>query len=106
MLTKRDYQDALDSQCACNLSGIVRTFSEVTRRIWDEVRANGGGTDDVNRHPICRLYAEQIAFLSGASFGDSETYIQADIACREAIAAFDAPAVDVFEEEELGCPVG
>jgi len=106
MLTKWDYQQALQSQNACNLSGIVRALADVTNRIWDEVRANGGGTDDVNRHPICRLYAEQIAFLSGASFGDSDTYIQADIACREAIAAFDAPAVDVFEEEELGCPVG
>ena len=106
MLTKWDYQQALDAQSACNLSGIVRTFSEVTRRIWDEVRANGGGTDDVNKHPICRMYAEQIAYLSGASFGDSGSYILADIACREAIAAFDAPAVDVFEESELGCPVG
>jgi len=55
MLTKWDYQQALQSQNACNLSGIVRALADVTNRIWDEVRANGGGTDDVNRHPICRL---------------------------------------------------
>lgn len=99
MLTKRDYEQALQSQNACNLSGIVRSLAEVTNRIWDEVRANGGGTDEVNQHPICRMYAEQIAFLSGASFSDSTSYIQADMACREAIKAFDAPVVDVFEEE-------
>ena len=63
-LTPYDYLQALHSQSACNLSGIVHSFSEVISRIWDEAQARGHGTDWVNEHPICRLYAEQIAWLT------------------------------------------
>lgn len=64
MITKDDYQKALDSQSACNLSGIIHSFSDILRRVWEEARHNGKGTDWVNEHPICRLFAEQISHLS------------------------------------------
>lgn len=99
MLTRRDYQNALDAQTACNLSGIVRSLAEVTDRIWAEARAAGGGTEFVNRHPISRLYAEQIAFLTGAA-GGYDAYHEASEACREGALA------EEFDEAELGCPVG
>jgi hypothetical protein len=76
------YQNALDVQDASNLSGVVLQFARDMRRINEEVRAAGGGTDQVNRHPVCRLYAEQIAWLTGAGSGDAETYRQAYDACR------------------------
>lgn len=63
-ITKQDYQDAILSQSACNLSGIVHAMSRVMDRIWEEARENGQGTDWVNSHPICRLYAEQISHLT------------------------------------------
>jgi len=63
MLTKNHFQQAIDAQSACNLSGIVHSFSETLTHIWED--SDGRGTDWVNKHPICRLYAEQICFLSG-----------------------------------------
>lgn len=62
----RDYEFAIFAQSACNLSGIVHEFSGVAHRLWNEAQAKNEGTDYVNRHPIGRLYAEQIAHLTGA----------------------------------------
>jgi hypothetical protein len=59
-LTPRDYQTALDSQSACNLTGLVNSLLRVLPAIWAEC----DNTDAVNNHPITRLYAEQIAHLS------------------------------------------
>ena len=64
-LTERDYEDAMHSQSACNLSGIVHSLSRVMPKIWIEAGEKGEGTDYVNQHPIVRLYAEQIMHLSG-----------------------------------------
>jgi hypothetical protein len=76
------YQNALDVQSASNLSGVVFQFARDMKRINEEVRASGGGTEQVNKHPVCRLYAEQIAWLTGAGGClDSDTYRQAHDAC-------------------------
>jgi len=77
-LTANDYQAALDVQSACNLSGVVHSFSAVIKRVWDEANALGKGTDWVNSHPICRLYAEQIAYLASKT-----DYFDASKECRE-----------------------
>jgi len=61
----REYQLALDAQCACNLSGAVHAMSRAVTLIWEEAHENKLGTEYVNTHPICVLYAEQIAFLTG-----------------------------------------
>lgn len=66
LLTPDDYGRAIDSQSACNLSGIVFSFALVMQRICNESNAGGHGTEWKNHHPISRLYAEQIAYLSGA----------------------------------------
>lgn len=69
-LTSNDYLNALDSQTACNLSGIVYSFARVMEEICNDERQNG--TDAINRHPICRLYAEQIMHLtSPCSYSDA-----------------------------------
>jgi hypothetical protein len=90
-MTMNMYQNALDAQSASNLSGVVLQFARDMRRINEEVRAQGGGTDQANKHPVCRLYAEQIAWLTGAGgCVDTETYRKAHDACRRKV-----------EEEEL-----
>ena len=61
-ITPHDYQSALDVQCACNLSGVVFSFSRIMERICED----GGSTEDRNTHAICRLFAEQIMHLSSA----------------------------------------
>lgn len=63
-LTSRDYDEALWSQEACNLSGIVFSFAETMQKICNESHRDGHGTEWRNNHPICRLYAEQIAHLA------------------------------------------
>ena len=63
-LQKSDFEFAIHSQSACNLSGIVFHFAETMHRIINEAKKNGHGTDWRNSHPICRLYAEQIYHLT------------------------------------------
>jgi hypothetical protein len=53
------------------------------KQVVQEVRQNGGGTDAVNRHPVCRLYSEQIAWLAGAgSCANHRSYLRAIDACK------------------------
>jgi hypothetical protein len=88
------YRNALDVQDASNLSGVVLQFARDMRRINEEVRAGGGGTEQVNKHPVCRLYAEQIAWLTGAGSGDMETYRQAYEACRRKVEEEQEPQTE------------
>jgi len=79
MLTKKDYENAITVQDACNLSGVVNSFNEVLARIWEEARSRiweearsvGKGTTDVNQHPISKLYADKIADLARVRDFDS-----------------------------------
>src|SRR5258708_33039861 len=64
-LTRRDYQDALDVQDACNLSGVVFAFARVMQKICNESNAPNRGRDWKNTHPIAVLYASKIASLTG-----------------------------------------
>ncbi len=68
---KREYEVALLSQSACNLSGLVHHLSKAMELIWEEAREQGQGTDYVNNHPIVRLYAEQMSFLCRADYSKS-----------------------------------
>jgi hypothetical protein len=64
MIDPQYYQEALDSQSACNLSGIVFSFARAMEAICDEARANSEGTEWKNHHAICKLFAEQISHLT------------------------------------------
>jgi hypothetical protein len=87
MLTINDYHTALNAGSACNLSGVVHSFSGVLTRIWDEAREQGEGTNWVNQHPISRMYAYAINKLSYGDFGgDLDQYVNAYNACLDAIA--------------------
>jgi hypothetical protein len=55
-------QDALNVQDACNLSAVVHGFS---RTITDLRELVTSGTDAINQHPICILWADKIASLTG-----------------------------------------
>ena len=82
--TKLDYQNAIYVQSACNLSGVVHSLSEVLPRIWNEARTSGGGTANVNEHPIVRLYAEQITHLSrGLDYFDASARVDRAIEAME-----------------------
>ncbi len=66
MLDPKEYKDALDVQDACNLSGVVRSFSRVLDLIWKEANELSLGTAYVNRHPISVMYSSKIASLTGS----------------------------------------
>lgn len=83
MLTKQDYERALNIQDACNLSGVVRSWARVMERIWDEAHAKGKGTEFVNRHEINVLYASKVASLTNAG-GMDEFSMSYDL-CKQAI---------------------
>jgi hypothetical protein len=68
---RREYGNALLSQSACNLSGLVHSLSQAMELIWEEATEHGQGTDYVNSHPIVRLYVEQLSFLCRADYSAS-----------------------------------
>ena len=59
------YTQALAVQDACNLSGVVKSFSRLLDEIWEEVRLTNGGTNEVNEHPVCILFCDKMAQLAG-----------------------------------------
>lgn len=83
-LSPKDFRDAILVQDACNLSGVVHSFSRIMTRVWIEARKRGKGTDWVNEHPICVLFANKIANLTGQCLlGGTEFYQAYDICKAE-----------------------
>jgi hypothetical protein len=60
-ISEKTWQQGLDSQTACNLSGLAHYLP----RLLDELRANGvNSTEDLNTHPLVRLIVAQMAHLA------------------------------------------
>jgi hypothetical protein len=58
-------QVAIDVQDACNLTGVIYSFSECMSDLRLLARAEGWeGTDKLNRHPIAVLFSSKIASLT------------------------------------------
>lgn len=64
-------KNVLDAQDACNLSGILHSFSEDIRRLRYIMSASDEGfsTDKLNRHPVCVLWSSKISSLTGSEVG-------------------------------------
>jgi hypothetical protein len=59
--------DALSVQNACNLSGVVISFAQVIRDLKDNLPKSG--SEEINQHPIIRLWVDKIASLAGLDQG-------------------------------------
>lgn len=62
-LMKRNYQDAMFVQNACNLSDIAHSLSRVLKEVWEEADELGQGTHFVNSHPLVVLYVDKMRSL-------------------------------------------
>jgi hypothetical protein len=76
------YNDAMMSQGACNLGGLVRGWARTMELIQAEAHAQGKGTDWINTHPVNVLFAEQIYQLTGfgQKYSDAYAAVQAGMA--------------------------
>src|SRR5436305_15175838 len=64
-ISQRTWQQGLDSQSACNLSGLAHFLPG----LLEELRANGvNGTDALNTHPLVRLIVAQMSYLAYGTF--------------------------------------
>jgi hypothetical protein len=78
MTEKQMAQMALDVQSACNLSGVVRSFAEVTMAL----RKAGIHTESCNQHPVSQLFAAHIIDLTRMGIADHEAYHRAYTECK------------------------
>ena len=62
-LTVWDYEQAINSQGACNATGLINSLNDLRDKLWNVARQYGHGTEWVNHHPILQLYAYQLAHL-------------------------------------------
>jgi hypothetical protein len=65
-------EEAYQVQDACNLSGVVHSFSRIISDVRARLELEGRcGTEEVNKHPVCILFADKIAHLTGTQLSDS-----------------------------------
>jgi hypothetical protein len=93
LLLKHAAQTALDIQDACNLSGLVYSFSSCMDDICEASRVHGHGTSWKNKHPIVTLFLLKMAELNGCGSTLHESYKTAEEACRK-LAGVDKAGVD------------
>lgn len=59
-------REATDVQNACNLSGVVHSYSRIITEVRARLELEGNlSTEVVNHHPVCILFADKIADLTG-----------------------------------------
>lgn len=68
-------KEALDVQTACNLSGVVHSFSRIISELR-EAEPNKG-TDYYNTHPIVIVYLDKLNSLAGIQELGNETVMRA-----------------------------
>ncbi len=78
-MLKQAASDAILIQDACNLSGVVRSWSQHLTTLWKVAQAEGHGTEWVNTHPINQLFSDKVAQLTQ---GTTSGYSAAYEACR------------------------
>lgn len=59
-------EEALRVQDACNLSGVVNGFAIIVKEVRILLESEGTfGNESIHRHPVCKLFADKIASLTG-----------------------------------------
>jgi hypothetical protein len=71
--------EALAVQDACNLSGVVHSWSRSISRLRELGVSN---TIDINHHPINKLWASKVCHLTGMDMG---SFSEAYLACQRMV---------------------
>lgn len=69
MITPRDYKDAIGVQDACNLSGVVISFTALLKKLRDffeNAKDSQLPVSELNRHPLAVMFASKIHSLTSA----------------------------------------
>ena len=62
---KQAAETALFVQDACNLSGVLRSMTDIVfETLWPIAHETGKGTDWVNQHPIVSLFLSKLSSLN------------------------------------------
>jgi hypothetical protein len=84
MTLQQAAQLALDCQDACNLSGVLKTYTTVVFDVlWPYARLMNHGTRWVNTHPVCTLFLCKLAELNGCGSTLDPAYEPAEVECRK-----------------------
>jgi hypothetical protein len=75
-------KEALAVQDACNVSGVVHTFSRAMIKLWEVANDRMQGTDWVNHHPIVQIFTDKCAHLAGVNISGDEV-MMAFVKCRK-----------------------
>ena len=76
-------KNAVECQDACNLSGVVHSFSEDISRLRTLMENEEGfSTTKLNCHPVSVMYASKISSLVGLGGGGMEPYSYAYNWCK------------------------
>lgn len=91
--------DALLVQNACNLSGVVHGFG----RAITDLRAAlpNAGTDAINTHPVCVLWADKIASLTLTQTFGSDAVMHAYRLIREILEMSDGEIAAAVSSSEV-----
>jgi hypothetical protein len=87
MTIKEAAQTAIDIQDACNLSGVLRAYSEAVHAVFTAA----DNTEARNRHPVSICFASKVADLAGIGSLDIDTFGEAFHACQELVDASKTP---------------
>jgi hypothetical protein len=75
-------RDAILVQDACNLSGVVHSFSAAMTDLRAHLSTQPDfSTDKLNRHPVAQMYASKIASLTGCE--DARSFTNAYSECDD-----------------------
>jgi len=105
MLTQQDWQNAIEIQFACNLSGVTFSFAEMMHRLCDETNACKQGTAWRNHHPLVILWVDKLADLANVRpAGGMEAYSAALREAERRVADWDTAEEVLLEGADDAAP--
>jgi hypothetical protein len=95
------YKEAVEVQNACNLSGVIKAWARAVDAIWVDVRADNGGTDAFNNHPVNVLFASKVHSLTGYEQQFTKAYEECLVKQDRTFTGYDGKEYTLGDRIEL-----